>query len=154
MEPDRKVGFFRISTDVLPKPIELYWLHKRRKSTAHQGFRHFEATATKALSKKPLSPHVFKATSLLTKLESGLLRELQHNDQPAHPTKSNEIIMYTKIDLESILNSIPRYPQFVSSSQLSARTGASKVGISKKLKQVPECLIMQKFGNEMHYSRR
>jgi hypothetical protein len=62
--------------------------------------------------------------------------------------------MYTKIDLESLLNSIPKYPSFVSSGQLSTRTGASKVGISKKLKQVSECLIMQKFANEIHYSRR
>jgi hypothetical protein len=62
--------------------------------------------------------------------------------------------MYTKLDLESLLNSIPKYPSFVSSGQLSSRTGASKVGIAKKLKQVSECLIMQKFGNEIHYSRR
>jgi DNA adenine methylase len=46
--------------------------HKRQKSTAYRGLRHFEATATKALSKNQLSPDVFKATSLLTKLESGL----------------------------------------------------------------------------------
>jgi hypothetical protein len=62
--------------------------------------------------------------------------------------------MYTKLDLEDLLKSIPKYPNFVSSGQLSARTGASKVGISKKLSQVTECLIMQKFGNEMHYARR
>jgi hypothetical protein len=62
--------------------------------------------------------------------------------------------MYTKIDLEAILKAIPKYPQYISSGQLSARTGASKVGISKKLSQVSECLIMQKFANEMHYSRR
>jgi hypothetical protein len=62
--------------------------------------------------------------------------------------------MYTKIDLESILKSIPKYPKFISSGQLSARIGASKTGISKKLSQVTECLVMQKFANEIHYSRR
>jgi hypothetical protein len=62
--------------------------------------------------------------------------------------------MYTKIDLESILKSIPKYPKFISSGQLSSRTGASKTGLSNKLNKIPECLVMQKFGNEMHYSRR
>jgi hypothetical protein len=79
------VGFFRIFTDINPESIELYWFHKRQKATAHQVLRHFEATATKALTKKPLSAHVFKALSFLEYLESDLLRELQHNDKPAEP---------------------------------------------------------------------